>query len=513
MKIDWLPWQKETFERALKEERPILLSITATWCHWCHVMDEKTYAKDEVARVVEENFVPIRVDTDERPDVNERYNQGGWPSTVFLAPRGEIITGTTYVPPAEMIELLEQVVSIFRRSKTGSQPSGIWDQKNSGSGRAGAEKSFEEKRIHFIKYREIFLRRFEQILSESFDPVYGGFGLSGPKFPQVEALEYCLVKSQKDDDHRFRQMLTKSLEAMAENGLFDHLEGGFFRYATDRAWQSPHFEKMLEDNARLAKLYFDAYRFLGDRLFFEVSQRTVGFIKNWLYDVDEGGFLASVDADEEYYHLASRGERLSYRAREGKPAVDTAIYANLNGLTSDCLFWLGEKEMSSKSFGRVLKENRSPNGLLFHCVKNGQGFLPGLLADQIAMASAWFLYTDPARSDQSVGRSGDDGEGRAGPIRTKNDGETATAESLWLAIIENFYDQERGGFFDRLMVESQEFGLLKEPRKDLDENVKAIQILRNWGQAEEAKKSLIEIFWLNQNPTLNSGSLATLLLN
>lgn len=514
-RINWLSWGKAAFEKSIQEGKPILLDISATWCHWCHVMEDETYARNEVIKVIGENFIPIRVDTDERPDVNERYNQGSWPSTVFLTPAGEIITGTTYAGPEEFVELSHQVLEIFRHrgGLIGSNPllrgSNLFTPKEIKGSALTEDLPLEEKRTHFIKYREILLRKFEQILYGNFDPLYGGFrppaGGDGPKFPQIEALEYCLAKCRPDGDRRFRQVLAKSLEGMSEGGLFDHLEGGFFRYATDSAWQNPHYEKLLADNARLAKLYFDSYRLLGDRSFLETSQRTVSFIKNWLYDFDRGGFYASVAADEEYYNRASRTERLAYREENNKPTVDETIYTNLNCWAVESLFSIGEKEMSTKSFQKIFRESRSPNGLFCHFVRGGQGFLPELLSDQIAVSKAWLSHPDP-------GSRYDDG-GLPGPIREVLGDEAVTARSFWNVVMENFYDKERGGFWDRVPVEDEEFGLLKVPRKDLDENVEAIRILEDLGQAEEAKKSLIEIFCLYQRPSIHSGSLAKILLN
>ncbi len=514
MKINWRPWEKEIFAKAIKENKPILLDISATWCHWCHVMDEKTYQDDGVVKFIEENFVPVRVDTDERPDINARYNQGGWPTTVFLTPLGEIITGGTYTDPDELVELAEKVYEIYHRlaGPVGSNP--IISRETKGSTLNDATAG--EKRVYFIKHREIFLKKFEQILLDSFDPVYGGFGLRGPKFPHVEALDYCLVKYQRDGDYRFRQILTKSLEGLSEHGLFDHLEGGFFRYATDSAWQVPHFEKMLLDNARLACLYFDSYRFLGDRSFLEVSRKTINFIRNWLYDPDEGGFYAAVAADEEYYQLVSRGERLAFRKEKEKPAVDEMIYADLNGRSSFCLASIGEAKMSKKSFRRILKEHKSPGGLFYHFVKSGRGFWSDLLIDQIAVAKAWLQHPDAATAgagSRSGGRSGSDNGGLPGSIRGINDGEAVTISKFWSIVMENFYDWEEGGFFDRVPTVDEDFGLLRRPLKPLAENVEAICILKELGRAEEARKSLIEIFWLYPKPALQSGSLARILLD
>lgn len=489
MKINWLTWQKETFEKALKEGKPLLLSIAATWCHWCHVMDEGTYANEEIAKAIEANFVAVRVDTDERPDVNERYNQGGWPSTVFLTPLGQILTGATYVPAEEMQELLAQVLLIFEafRFHEPQREKPEEDQEKA---------SDEEKRIHFIKYRQIFLQKFDQLLLQNFDPVYGGFNSEGPKFPLTEALNYCLLKFKKTGSPDFRRVLLTSLDGMAEQSLFDHLEGGFFRYCLDRKWQRPHYEKLLEDNLKLLALYDETAALFFNSSYRETAQKTWEFIKNWLNDPQTGGFYASVAADENYYNLVSRGERQSYRRKTQKPSVDQTIYADLNCLAVTTLLeasnrkylkemnGLGAVATRTLAFIRTNLQTRS--GFLAHFKKNKTLGLSDLLVDQVRLLEA--LLNEGSGSSLTL------------------------AKKFWGKVSAAFSDRENGGFFDRRTGSSEGAGLLGVPLKPLESNVVAVRVLQKLGTKKEINRALIELFWQNKNPNPKLGSLASLLL-
>src|SRR5579875_3527969 len=211
--IAWRPWEAATFAQAQAEDKPILLAISAVWCHWCHVMDETSYSDPEVIETINERFIPIRVDNDRRPDVNARYNMGGWPTTAILTPEGDPITGGTYIPPSQLKRTLDQVAELYKTHK--------------------AE------------------------IADGFDPEYGGFGYE-PKFPQTDALELLLLEYRRSralgsPDERLYNMLAKTALGMARGGMYDHVEGGFFRYSTTRDWSVPHFEKMAEDHGGLLR--------------------------------------------------------------------------------------------------------------------------------------------------------------------------------------------------------------------------------------------------------------------
>ena len=271
--IRWRPWGEPAFAEARRLGRPILLSLSAVWCHWCHVMDETSYSDPRVIAAVNEHFVPVRVDNDRHPDVNRRYNMGGWPTTAFLAASGDVLTGGTYLPPEQMLESLARVKAFFDANQAKILALG-GERAADGDGTAMArltgmplrgEQAMEALEGDPEVPGDISAEVALQVV-RGFDPVCGGIGAE-PKFPQPDvfsfALAYGLLRGAGDPDHvpeggsallrptRVHEVVRTTLTAMAGGGLYDDVEGGFFRYATQRDWSVPHYEKMLEDNARL----------------------------------------------------------------------------------------------------------------------------------------------------------------------------------------------------------------------------------------------------------------------
>src|SRR5579884_2397842 len=235
--IHWREWDDSAFAHAREQDKPILLAISAVWCHWCHVMDETSYSDPSIIEVINERYVPVRVDNDRRPDVNARYNQGGWPSTAFLTPDGSLLAGATYLPPEQMRSALEQVAQFY---KTNREQIAQRAQQLRES-RADRAAACEELRDEIVAYAM-------QTLAEAYDEEFGGFG-DAPKFPMIDALEFLLQEFRATGDQRAYTMVAKTLLAMSSAGMYDHVEGGFFRYSTTRDWSVPHFEKMTEDHA------------------------------------------------------------------------------------------------------------------------------------------------------------------------------------------------------------------------------------------------------------------------
>jgi uncharacterized protein YyaL (SSP411 family) len=247
--IEWFEYGPEAFNKAATENKPILLAISAVWCHWCHIQDKTTYSDPEVVRLVNRDYVPIRVDNDKRPDVNRRYNLGGWPTTAFLTPDGDIIAGGTYIPPEDMKDALRKVKALYLQGKAKS-PSAIPSSED-------AEKQLTA---------EVSQGIIDDVLTSlvmSFDSVYGGFG-DNPKFPHTDALELALVQYWYAGDKGLLTMVTKTLDHMARGGMYDHEDGGFFRYSTTRDWSIPHYEKMCKENAKLLGTYLHAYQATGE---------------------------------------------------------------------------------------------------------------------------------------------------------------------------------------------------------------------------------------------------------
>ena len=305
--INWHPWAEGAFVEARQLNRPILLSISAVWCHWCHVMDETTYSHPGVIDLINREYVPIRVDNDVRPDINQRYNMGGWPSTAFLTDSGDILTGGTYMPPDQMADALSRVVSYYRMHQPEIASRVLEARKRAGSGVARSAGDLDDTIVDLIL----------EAVTNAYDPEYGGFG-SAPKFPQTDALLLLLEQAQIRSDPALRQMAVHTLEQMAGGGTYDHVEGGFFRYSTTQDWSVPHFEKMLEDHAGLV----NAVALAGLDSVLDSATR---YLDTVLRDDKTGLYAGSQDADEHYYSLGG-GER----APQNAPYVDRRVYTSWN---------------------------------------------------------------------------------------------------------------------------------------------------------------------------------------
>ena len=316
--IRWREWGDAPFREAALSQRPILLGISAVWCHWCHVMDETTYSDPDVIRLVNDRYVPIRVDNDKRPDVNRRYNMGGWPTTAFLTPDGEIITGGTYIPADAMRQYLEQVDAIYR------------DRRSEIDQRV-AELRLHEAQTRATQPGPLSRTIVDEVLStttRTYDPDFGGFGRE-PKFPQPQVLRLVLDEYRRGRDDELAAMLHRTLSAMASGGMYDHVAGGFFRYATQRDWSVPHYEKMLEDNSELLAVYAEAHRTFPDAGYDRVAADVSRWMRATLLHHDTHLFGGSQDADEHYYALDAAG-----RAGHAAPYVDPVAYTNWNALAA-----------------------------------------------------------------------------------------------------------------------------------------------------------------------------------
>jgi len=305
--IKWRGWSEGAFEDARKLDRPILLSISAVWCHWCHVMDETSYSDPGVIDLINSEYIPIRVDNDLRPDINQRYNMGGWPTTAFLTSSGEILTGATYLPPDQMKDALGRVAAYYRTHQPDIANRVLEGKKRAGSAVARSAGALDPGEVDEIL----------DAVKNAYDAEYGGFG-SAPKFPQTDAILLLLEQAQVRSDPALRAMATHTLERMAGGGTYDRVEGGFFRYSTTQDWSVPHFEKMLEDHAGLVAAV--ALAGLQDTL-----DKTTGYLDRVLRDPATGLYAGSQDADENYYSLDAEG-----RARSTAPYVDRRVYTSWN---------------------------------------------------------------------------------------------------------------------------------------------------------------------------------------
>jgi uncharacterized protein YyaL (SSP411 family) len=318
--VQWHPWGEEAFARARAEDKPILLDIGAVWCHWCHVMDRESYENAELAAILNEHFIAIKVDRDERPDVDARYQaavsaisgQGGWPLTAFLTSDGKPFFGGTYFPADDRYgrpgfkRVLLTMAEVWREKRgealeSASSVMAAVEQNESFSGRGG-ELSLE------------LVERITESILKQFDTRNGGFG-SQPKFPHPGAIDLLLEVATRTGDEQARDAALTTLTKMSRGGVYDQLGGGFHRYSVDERWVVPHFEKMLYDNTELLRNYVHAFQSYVKPEFAQVAQEIVLWLDSNMTDRARGGFYASQDAD---IHLEDDGDYFTWTKTEAQ---------------------------------------------------------------------------------------------------------------------------------------------------------------------------------------------------
>jgi len=303
--IQWHEWGPEAFAAAQRENKPMLLDIGAVWCHWCHVMDRESYDDPEIAAIVNQHFIAVKVDRDERPDIDSRYQtavqavsgQGGWPLTAFLTPDGKPFYGGTYFPPSDgygrpsFRRVLLSIANAYAEKhgdvvEQAKMVESAIAQSESFAGRSGRVSAGVVGAIQESAFK-------------MFDPEHGGFG-QAPKFPHPSALDLLIeryARTRGKNDSELRNVVVSTLEHMARGGVYDQLAGGFHRYSVDERWVVPHFEKMCYDNSELLKNYVHAYQATGEVFFADVARDMIRWMDEWLSDRQRGGFYASQDAD------------------------------------------------------------------------------------------------------------------------------------------------------------------------------------------------------------------------
>ena len=401
--IGWRAWGEKAFQEAQAAGKPILLSISAVWCHWCHVMDETSYSDPEVIRLANERFVPVRVDNDERPDVNRRYNMGGWPTTAFLTPDGEIVHGGTYIPPDAMRSNLAQVAD-------------LWSERREELARRVAEIQEKETGARAAKPGDLtweIVDAVGSLVRGQYDPQFGGFGRE-PKFPQPKLLRFLIDEHRRFGYPELATMLHKTLGAMAAGGMYDHVAGGFFRYATTRQWEIPHFEKMLEDNAELLAVYAEAHRSFPNAGYDRVVRDVIRWMDAVLWRDEVQLFAGSQDADEHYYALDA-----AERAKHDAPFVDRTIYTAWNALAASAYVAAGDALADDRlrERGRAAAEGidrrvRDETGALYHFDAGGGPKVADLLGDLAAYLAALLdtyeaAIGEPARFGAPLAKAGE----------------------------------------------------------------------------------------------------------
>jgi len=488
--VDWYPWGDEAFARAKAEDKPILLSVGYAACHWCHVMAHESFEDPEVAAVMNRLFVNIKVDREERPDVDAVYmeavqamtGQGGWPMTVWLTPDGQPFYGGTYYPKTprmgmpgfvglcagiaeawqsrrdEILEKAGNLTGMLQGSAEFRPPEGAGDGL---PGRDGIDGCVSQ-------------------LAERFDAQWGGFGRQ-PKFPQPDIYELLLRAHARTGDKETLGLVTFSLDAMASGGVYDHLGGGFHRYSVDREWLVPHFEKMLYDQALLARAYLHAWQVTGEAGYLQVASETIDYVRRDLRHA-EGGFYSSEDADSEgvegKFYVWSKAEvdAVSPAAGEWWGVTDKGNFEGANilrrPLGAELLRPPGIEEARQALFD--IRTQRIRPGLDDKVLTEWNGFFLATLAEagaatgradwlDDARANAEFLLSSLRRDDGRWLRSWQGGRashlGYAGDHAALINAFTrlaeATGEARWIdearsvadALLDLFWDDELGGLF------------------------------------------------------------------
>jgi len=331
--VRWHEWGPEALAIAQTENKPILLDIGAVWCHWCHVMDRESYESEATAAIINEHFIAVKVDRDERPDVDARYQtavqsisgQGGWPLTAFLTPNGHPFFGGTYFPPENRYGRMgfPAVLQSIARA---------WQEKREEviESASSVMEAIEHQESFKGRDGDIHISIVEKVIESAagmFDSTHGGFG-SQPKFPRPGIIDLLLDATGRTQDtekqKHLRHMAEYSLRQMASGGMYDQLAGGFHRYSVDAHWIVPHFEKMSYDNSELMQNYVHASQASGDKYFADVARDIILWVDEWLSDRERGGFYASQDAD---YSLDDDGDYFTWTLAEARESLDHAELA------------------------------------------------------------------------------------------------------------------------------------------------------------------------------------------
>lgn len=439
--VAWQPWGREAFARAHAQRKPVLLSIRTEWCGSCREMDRTSYVDPTIATAINERFVPIRVDADERPDISDRYSLGGWPTTAFLTAGGVLAGGGTYVPADRMLDVLGQVGSAFD-----AQP----DRLDAPARAAGVEAPRETGPFS--------LDRLSAHVFETFDDAHGGFPGS-PMFPLIAPLRLALALRESMPEHaaRYEAILVTSLDGMGWGGLYDEGDGGFFRCAAADHWQSPHTAKLLEPNAALLRVYLDAGAALGLTRFSERGADILRYLQTWLADPVDGGWFGSQHADDAYYAAAP-----DVRTAMAAPGIGSRLYADANAaMVSAALHAAaifsddGLRDFALKALERVLLSCYKPGAGVAH-YNDGNPRVRGLLADQVSMSAACLDAFDV----------------------TGNIVYEMMAEELMHYSVRTMWNDEGGGFHDRAACDEHEaVGLMQTTMTPFVVNCEAAQVL------------------------------------
>ncbi|HEX8770917.1 MAG TPA: thioredoxin domain-containing protein [Acidimicrobiales bacterium] len=546
--VDWYPWGEEAFARARAEDKPVMLSVGYAACHWCHVMAHESFEDPETAAVINDLFVNVKVDREERPDVDAIYmdavqamvGRGGWPMTVFLTPDGRPFFGGTYFPKEpragmpSFVQLCQAVAETWRerRGDIDEQAQRLTSALNQAANLAGVDGTGELPALELV-------RAATDALRGRFDPKWGGFG-GAPKFPQPDQLDLLLRDYARTADPTTLAVVTTTLDAMASGGIYDHLGGGFHRYSVDARWLVPHFEKMLYDQALVARAYLHAWKVTGERRYLQVLSETIDYARRDLRH-PQGGFFSSEDADSEgvegkfyVWQLAELEDELGAAAPEAAEWWGVTAPGNFEGANILYRPVRGhlERPPAIEAARQTLLEARGKRvrpGLDDKVLTEWNGLFLATLAEAAAatgrqdwlddaIANADFLLRSLRNDEGRWLRSWQNGRGRhlayAADYAAMVDAFTrlaeASGEARWVrearavadAMLDLFWDEDGGGLFTTGHDAAQ---LITRPKDVLDNVVPsangaaAVALLRlralvghdRYGEAAEAILRLV----------------------
>ncbi len=456
----WLDWGPDAFKLAKKGDKPVLLAITSPYPSICRLMDRETWSDADVAKFAEAEYVCVRVDADRFPDVNERYNCGALPSTVFLTPEGDLLWGATFIPPDDMRVTLARLKAGFETNRAKLAE-------------AIKERDTRVTRAQLGVYdnppemsQEILRRTLRGIVG-MYDPLFGGFG-KAPKFPLAGSLAALLQAFSESGGGEFEGILLKTLDVIGDRGLFDPVEAGFFACSRSEAWTQPETEKLLADQAALIRIYLDAGQIFESPGYLAKGTATIDYVRRRLFDAERGLFLAGQAADPEYYIVDAAA-----RAKRAAPEVPAAAYVDGGALMVSTLLRaaviLPDDDLGAsavKSLQVLLGEGRDPKGGMAHTLV-GEPRVAGLLRDQVCVAAALLDAYEWAADDRFY----------------------AEAERLLDFTMDRFWDKRDGGLLDRI-TGRDELGELSKRRRRIGEAALAARSLARLGRHDEAKRVL-----------------------
>jgi uncharacterized protein YyaL (SSP411 family) len=408
-------------------------------------MDETSYSDPAVISYVNEHYVPVRVDNDQRPDVNARYNQGGWPTTAFLTSDGELMAGGTYITPEAMREHLPRIAVQYK-----SDRDEITRKAQELRERRAAATATHPAALSATVFDDVL-----RAVSTSYDPLFGGFG-DAPKFPHTDSIDLLLYAHRRNHNPDPLHMARKTLDSMTGGGLFDQEWGGFFRYSTQRDWSEPHYEKMLEDNANILRSLLALYRTSGEDDHARVASRIVDYLDAKLRDPQHGFFYGSQDADEEFYRLPA-----AEREKRPEPYIDRTCYTSWNAMAASAYLeasWTLDRPQLRDAALQALEfvwqncRHTASSTAVMYRYYDGSPHVPGLLGDQAWMARALLDAHEVTGDSTYLDRAGE----------------------LARLLIDRFSDKD-GGFLD-LWDKADLLGRLAERQKSLQDNAVCAEV-------------------------------------